>query len=413
MDRTSGGTPLLSLDAVVIDSETTGLDPRKARVIELAGVRLSGGKLAGDNSFRRLLRPAGELIPAETTRIHGIDDAMVAESPLFADVWPDFKAFLGKAVVIGHTVGFDLAVLKRECDLAGLAWKRPTHARHAAVGADRRTGTGRAIRSRRSAAWLDVDATDRHSALGDAKTTARVFLALVPKLRDDGIRTIAEAERACLALTSVLDDQMRIGWIDAVEAPARADAERTLERFDSYAYRHRNRDIMRTPPVFVEAGISVHDALARLAKERISSVFVRLVRRFRRRQGGGGRHRHRTRSAACDRPVRRRRARLAGRADHEPAARGGTSGCFRLSRNRPHESSQDPPSRRRRRSRPRGRRDVRAGPAAPARRGGYIARRRDRRCGGRARPGGCLGEAAAGRAIAAGGGLVRRGRLRK
>ena len=37
MDRTSGGVPLLSLDAVVIDTETTGLDPRKARVIELAG----------------------------------------------------------------------------------------------------------------------------------------------------------------------------------------------------------------------------------------------------------------------------------------------------------------------------------------------------------------------------------------
>ena len=37
MDRISGGAPLLSLDAVVIDTETTGLDPRKARVIELAG----------------------------------------------------------------------------------------------------------------------------------------------------------------------------------------------------------------------------------------------------------------------------------------------------------------------------------------------------------------------------------------
>ncbi|QWG19055.1 CBS domain-containing protein [Bradyrhizobium sediminis] len=274
MDRTSGGAPLLSLDAVVIDSETTGLDPRKARVIELAGVRLTGGKLAGDNSFRRLLRPAGELIPAETTRVHGIDDAMVAESPLFADVWPDFKAFLGKAVVIGHTVGFDLAVLKRECDLAGLAWTRPRTLDTrllAQIAAPELAG----YTLETLAAWLGVEAAERHSALGDAKTTARVFLALVPKLRNHGIRTIAEAERACLALTSVLDDQMRIGWIDAVEAPARADAERTLERFDSYAYRHRNRDIMRTPPVFVEAGISVHDALARLARAKISSVFVR------------------------------------------------------------------------------------------------------------------------------------------
>jgi CBS domain-containing protein len=274
MDRTNGGTPLLSLDAVVIDTETTGLDPRKARVIELAGVRLSVGKLVAGDSFRQLLRPAGESIPAETTRIHGIDDAMVAEAPLFADVWPRFSMFRGEAVVIGHTVGFDLAVLKRECDLAGLPWIRPRTLDTrllAQIAAPELAG----YTLEKLAAWLGVAAADRHSALGDAITTARVFLALVPKLRDHGIRTIAEAERACLALTSVLDDQARSGWIEAVEAPARADAERTLKRFDSYAYRHRNRDIMREPPVFVESDTSVHDALTRLASERISAAYVR------------------------------------------------------------------------------------------------------------------------------------------
>ena len=273
MDRTNGGAPLLSLDAVVIDTETTGLDPRHARVIELAGVRLSAGKLAADGSFRQLLRPAGQSIPAETTRIHGIDDAMVAGSPLFADAWPGFSAFLGRAMVIGHTVGFDLAVLKRECDLAGLPWIRPRTLDTrllAQIAAPDLAG----YTLEQLAAWLGVDVADRHSALGDATTTARVFLALVPKLRDHGIRTIAEAERACLALTSVLDDQARSGWIEAVEAPARADAEATLKRFDSYAYRHRNRDIMRMPAVFVEADISIHDALARLASERISAVYV-------------------------------------------------------------------------------------------------------------------------------------------
>src|SRR5215216_1912808 len=274
MDRTGGGAPLLSLDAVVIDTETTGLDPRKARVIELAAVRISAGKLIADETIRQLLRPADEMIPAETTRIHGIDDAMVAESPLFAEAWPRFNAYLGQAVVIGHTVGFDLAMLKRECDLAGLSWTRPRTLDTrllAQIAAPELAG----YTLEKLAAWLGVEVADRHSALGDAVTTARVFLALLPKLRDHGIRTVAEAERACLALTSVLDDQARAGWIEAVEAPARADAERTLRRFDSYGYRHRNRDIMRTPPVFVEADISVHAALARLAQERISADYVR------------------------------------------------------------------------------------------------------------------------------------------
>ena len=148
-----------------------------------------------------------------------------------------------------------------------------THARHAAAGADRRAGTRR-LRVGGTRRLAGVDLAGRHSALGDATTTARVFLALLPKLRDHGIRTVAEAERACLALTSVLDDQARLGWIEAVEAPERADAERTLKRFDSYAYRHRIADIMRMPPVFVEADISFHDALARLARERISTVYV-------------------------------------------------------------------------------------------------------------------------------------------
>ena len=198
---------------------------------------------------------------------------MVAQSPPFADVWPDFHSFLGQAMVIGHTVGFDLAILKRECELAGLPWLRPRTLDTrllAQIAAPELAG----YTLENLAAWLGVVVADRHSALGDATTTARVFLALLPKLRDHGIRTIAEAERACLALTSVLDDQARGGWIEAVEAPSRTDAERTLKRFDSYAYRHRNRDIMRTPPVFVESGASVHDVLARLAGERISSVYV-------------------------------------------------------------------------------------------------------------------------------------------
>lgn len=273
MDRTSGAAPLLSLDAVVIDTETTGLDPRKARVIELAAVRLSAGKLDAAGSFRQLLRPGSESIPADTTRIHGIDDAMVAQSPLFADVWPDFSSFLGHAVVIGHTVGFDLAVLKRECELAGLPWMRPRTLDTrllAQIAAPELAG----YTLEKLAAWLGVELADRHSALGDSLTTARVFLALLPKLRTHSIRTIAEAERACLALTSVLDGQAQSGWIEAVEAPERADAERTLKRFDSYAYRHRNRDIMRVPAIFVEAGASVHDVLARLAGEKISAVYV-------------------------------------------------------------------------------------------------------------------------------------------
>jgi len=117
-------TPLIAIDAVVIDIETTGLDPKTARVVELASVRLSGGRLDEAKAFRRLVNP-GMPIPAAASDIHGISDAAVAGALPFAPVWSEFSQTLGDAVLIGHTVGFDLAVLKRECERAGFAWMQP------------------------------------------------------------------------------------------------------------------------------------------------------------------------------------------------------------------------------------------------------------------------------------------------
>src|SRR5262245_14433681 len=117
-------TPLIGLDAVVLDAETTGLDPASAHLVEVAAVRLAAGRIEEQSSFRRLVRPPVP-IPAAVTAIHGIDDAAVAPAPAFAGVWPELAAFIGDAVVIGHSVGFDLAVLKRECERAALGWVRP------------------------------------------------------------------------------------------------------------------------------------------------------------------------------------------------------------------------------------------------------------------------------------------------
>src|SRR5262245_31837905 len=104
MAAIGNANPLIALDAVVIDSETTGLDPRRARIVEIAGVRLTGGRVDPPASFRHLVNP-GEPIPAEAVAVHHIDDAKVAAAPAFAEIWPELTAFIGSAVVIGHTLG--------------------------------------------------------------------------------------------------------------------------------------------------------------------------------------------------------------------------------------------------------------------------------------------------------------------
>ena len=64
MAAVTNATPLISLDAVVIDTETTGLDPRKARVIEIGAVRLVAGRIEPGQTFRSLVQ-MGEKIPAK------------------------------------------------------------------------------------------------------------------------------------------------------------------------------------------------------------------------------------------------------------------------------------------------------------------------------------------------------------
>lgn len=209
----SGAAPLIALDAVAIDTETTGLDPRKAWIVEIGAVRLVAGRLVSD-SLRRRVRPPGS-IPAVATAIHGIDDAAVAAAPAFANVWPELLTFVGGRAVIGHAIGFDLAIFKRECERAEIAWSslRTLDTRLLAKIAapdlaDHSLDT--------VASWLGIAATDRHSALGDAVTAARILIAILPHLRERGIRTLAEAEQACRALTTVLDSQHRAGWAEAV-----------------------------------------------------------------------------------------------------------------------------------------------------------------------------------------------------
>jgi CBS domain-containing protein len=268
----SSATPLVALDAVAIDTETTGLDPRRAWVVEIGAVRIAAGVVEAAASIQRRVRPP-VAIPAAATKVHGIDDAAVAGAPTFAEVWPQFSAFIGGSVLIGHAVGFDLAVLEREGTRANMSWVRPRtlDTRLLAQLAEPNLAD---YSLETTAAWLAVEPGDRHSALGDAVTAARIFLALVPKLRARGIRTLAEAEEACRALTQPLTEQHRAGWALPVRPHDTVGRDRSPPRIDSYPYVTRIGSIMKAPARFIAPDASVAGALERMTSERISSLFV-------------------------------------------------------------------------------------------------------------------------------------------
>ena len=265
IDRPSA-TPLLALDAVVLDTETTSLDPSRARLVEMGGIRLVGGRVEVTERFHALVDP-GEPVPPASTRIHGIDAARLKDAPQFAEAWSGFREFLGDKVVVGHTIDYDLAVLANEAKRAKLEFK-PPRAIDVRILAElvKRDLAGFSIEE--LAAWLGVKVEHRHSALGDAVTTARIFTALVPHLRERGIRTFAEAEAACREFYEA------VGRPGMSGRAADSDPEAPLSRLNSYPYRHRIRDVMSSPPLFIGSDAALKAAMDLMMQERVSSVFV-------------------------------------------------------------------------------------------------------------------------------------------
>jgi DNA polymerase-3 subunit epsilon len=188
--RPRGGPDLAALAErfVAIDLETTGLDSRTDAVVSLAAIPFVGGE--PQPGLSTLVNP-GRPIPAGSTAIHGITDDMVVAAPPIGDVLRTLDDALGDAVLVGHGVGFDMAVIARDRRVEGL---RPlfnpaldTMRLAAALHQDWTRPALEPVAER-----LGVTITGRHTADGDAIAAGRILLGLLPTLWARGIRTVPE-----------------------------------------------------------------------------------------------------------------------------------------------------------------------------------------------------------------------------
>jgi len=271
MAATTYSTPLAALDAVVLDTETTGLDARSARLVQIGAVRVEGTIIKNSERFETLINP-GIAIPPATTAVHGITDAHVRDQPKFSAIAGALAQFVGPSIVVGHTITYDLEILRREHELAGLVW-RPWRALDVRVLARLAAPTLAHHNLDRLCEWLEIEVEGRHTAMGDAVATAKLLVALIPRLRARGIRTLAEAEAAGRQLADT-EARTTSGFV-AAPASAAADETRTLARIDSFPYRHRIRDVMSTPPIFAPPNTSVLEVIKILISRKVSSVYVK------------------------------------------------------------------------------------------------------------------------------------------
>lgn len=164
---------------IVLDTETTGLDPLNGdRLVEVGCIELVN-RIPSGQTFHAYLNPE-RAMPAEAFAIHGLSDEFLKDKPLFVTVADDFVGFLGDAPLVIHNAGFDIGFLNAELERAG----RPPIGRERLIDTlliARRKHAGASNRLDDLCARYAIDHSHRtkHGALLDAELLAEVYVELI------------------------------------------------------------------------------------------------------------------------------------------------------------------------------------------------------------------------------------------
>lgn len=179
---------LLGRTVLVVDTETTGMSPAAGhRLVEVARVTIADGRMTDE--WSSLVQP-GRDIPPDATRVHGITDAMVSGAPAAADVARQLREACGDLALVFHNAPFDLPFLAALFAEAGA----PPLANPVVdtLGLARGLfGQGGSNALGALATRLSLPRETAHRALGDTRTTARLFLALAARWEaEKSVRTL-------------------------------------------------------------------------------------------------------------------------------------------------------------------------------------------------------------------------------
>ena len=165
---------------IVLDTETTGLEPEQGhRIIEIGCVELRGRRLTGKD-FHHYLNPDRE-IDAGAIEVHGITNEMLADKPRFANLVDDLIEYLRGAELLIHNAAFDVGFLDKELEWAG----RPeriadlcTVTDTLALARDMYPGQRNSLDALCKRLDVDNSSRDLHGALLDAQILADVYLMM-------------------------------------------------------------------------------------------------------------------------------------------------------------------------------------------------------------------------------------------
>jgi DNA polymerase III subunit epsilon len=181
---------------IILDTETTGLDPlRGDRLVEIGCVEIFNRMPTGQ-TFHRHINPERDM-PAEAFAVHGLSSEFLADKPLFSAVVDDFLAFIGDAPLVIHNASFDISFINAELDRI----KRPVIARDRLVDTlllarRKHPGVSNRLDDLCSRYAIDNSRRTKHGALLDAELLAEVYIDLIGARQSQLILAETQSSRA-------------------------------------------------------------------------------------------------------------------------------------------------------------------------------------------------------------------------
>ena len=162
---------------IVLDTETTGLDPKQGhRIIELAAIELDGRKVSL-RRFHRYLNPERE-IEAGAVAIHGLTYERLQNEAKFADIVSSFLEFIEGAELIIHNAPFDIGFLNHELELLGLPLLQNTVTDTLKIAREMHPGKKNNLNALCSRYEIDNAHRTLHGALLDTELLAEVYFSM-------------------------------------------------------------------------------------------------------------------------------------------------------------------------------------------------------------------------------------------
>lgn len=164
---------------IVLDTETTGLDPETGdRIVEIGGVELRNHVATG-RTYHQYINPERDM-PQEAFDVHGLSEDFLSDKPKFAEIAGDFLDFVDDARLVIHNASFDMKFLNAELTWASLP-RLPSDRAIDTLAIARRKypGSPASLDALCRRFGIDNSARTLHGALLDSEILAEVYLELI------------------------------------------------------------------------------------------------------------------------------------------------------------------------------------------------------------------------------------------